>query len=306
MMASADTPAVAVPLVSVITCFRDAERFLEETIRSVLDQTHEAWELLLVDDGSRDRSTQIARDYAGRYPEKVRVLEHPGRRNEGCSASRNLAIRHARGDYLAILDSDDLLLPGALERRVAVLQSRPDVGMLYGPALLWYGWTGEAADRSRDREQRIHLPAGTEFPPPSFAAYLLDYHARIPSPCAVLLRRSVVDGVGGFEDAFRDLFDDQVLFVKLGLTTTVLVSRECDSRYRKHPASTCAVADREGRTAEARLAYLRWVESYLSERRVRDGSVGTAFDAIARRFRHPRLFRLEQIARRLWNRRAAS
>jgi glycosyltransferase involved in cell wall biosynthesis len=305
-MVSGDTSAAALPLVSVVTCFRDAERFLEETIRSVLDQTHEACELLLVDDGSRDRSTEIARDYARRFPGKVRALEHPGRRNEGCSASRNLAIRHATGSYLAILDSDDVLLPRALERRVAVLASRPDVGMLYGPALLWHSWTGEAADRARDREERLRLPPGTAFRPPSFGAYLLDYDAAIPSPCTVLLRRSVIDGVGGFEDAFRDLFDDQVLFVKVGLANTVLVSGECDSKYRQHAASTCAVADREGRTAGARLAYLRWVESYLSERGMREGSVGTAFDAIARRFRHPRLFRLEQIARRLWNRRAPS
>src|SRR5262245_47116705 len=56
------------PPVSVVTCFLDAERFLVETIRSVLAQTHEAWELLLVDDGSRDASREIARDYARRFP----------------------------------------------------------------------------------------------------------------------------------------------------------------------------------------------------------------------------------------------
>jgi glycosyltransferase involved in cell wall biosynthesis len=301
-MVSGDAPAAALPLVSVVTCFRDAERFLGETIRSVLAQTHEAWELLLVDDGSGDASSGIARDYARRLPERVRVFEHPGRRNEGCSVSRNLAIRHARGEYLAILDSDDLLLPRALEGRVAVLQSRPDVGMLYGPALLWHGWTGEPADRARDREERLHLPAGTEFRPPSFSAYLLDYDAAIPSPCAVLLRRSVVGGVGGFEDSFRDLFDDQVLFVKLGLESTVLVTGECDSKYRQHPGSTCAIADREGRTDAARLLYLDWVRQHLEKQTTRDERVWKALDELTFRFRRPRLFSLARGAQRLADR----
>src|SRR4029077_4224056 len=162
-------------------------------------------------------------------------------------------IRHARGEYLGILDADDVWLPHALATRVATLQSRPEVGMVYGPALLWYSWTGDAGDRGRDREERMHLAPGTVFLPPTYCAYLLDYHADMPSPCTLLLRRGVVEKVGGFEDAFRDLFDDQVLYIKLSLATAVLVSGDCDSKYRQHAGSTCAVADRAGRTGAVRL-----------------------------------------------------
>jgi glycosyltransferase involved in cell wall biosynthesis len=287
------------PLISVVTCFLNAGSFLQEAIESVFAQTHDAWELLLVDDGSTDEGTGIARRYASQHPDKVRYFEHAGHVNRGCSASRNLAIRHARGEYLGILDADDVWLPQALERRLAVLQSRPDVGMFYGPALLWYSWTGDASDQGRDRKEPMHLAPGTVFLPPTYCAYLLDYHAGIPSPCALLIRRDVVEGIGGFDDSFHDLFDDQVLYIKLSLKTAVLVSDECDSKYRQHAGSTCAVADRAGRTSAARLVYLDWVKRYLGEQGVQDERVWKALESIQYRFQHRHLFRLSQIARRL-------
>lgn len=85
------------PLVSVVTIFLDAERFIEEAIESVFAQTYDRWELLLVDDGSTDRSRDVARRYAARYPSRVRYLEHPGHQNRGMSPSRNLGIAHAAG-----------------------------------------------------------------------------------------------------------------------------------------------------------------------------------------------------------------
>jgi hypothetical protein len=207
---------------------------------------------------------------------------------------------------VAVLDADDVFLPQALERRVAVLRSRPEIGMVYGPALLWHGWTDDSDDRRRDREERHHVAPGTVFAPLAYTAYLLDFDADIPSPCTLLIRRSVIDGAGGFEDAFRDLFDDQVLYMKISLKTAVLVSGDCDSKYRQHAGSTCAVAERTGRTAAARLAYLDWVKRYLGEQDIRDDRVWKAFRAFRSRFHRPRLFRLTQIAQRLAKRLTAS
>src|SRR5205809_3316024 len=87
MMPSDSSPVQ--PLVSGTIIFLNAERFIDEAIQSVLAQTYENWELLLVDDGSTDGSTAIARSYAERYPAKIRYLEHPGHKNHGMSASRN-------------------------------------------------------------------------------------------------------------------------------------------------------------------------------------------------------------------------
>ena len=96
------------PLVTTIIIFLDAERYFEEAIASVFAQTYPHWELLLVDDGSTDGSTAIARHYAMQYQTRVRYLEHPGHQNRGMSATRNLGVKHARGRYIAFVDADDV------------------------------------------------------------------------------------------------------------------------------------------------------------------------------------------------------
>src|ERR1019366_1027700 len=88
-------------LVSTIIIFLDAERFLAEAVESVLAQTYPTWELWLVDDGSTDRSSQLAHDFAAKYPDRIQYLEHPGHENRGKSASRNLGLRPAPGEYVA-------------------------------------------------------------------------------------------------------------------------------------------------------------------------------------------------------------
>src|SRR3712207_4093497 len=123
---------VSEPSVSVITIFLDEERFIEEAIESVLAQRYDNWELLLVDDGSTDGSTQIALRYAERYPEKVRYLEHPGHENRGRSATRNVGTSYARGEHIGFLDADDVWLPHKLQQQVEILNSHPEAGMVYG------------------------------------------------------------------------------------------------------------------------------------------------------------------------------
>ena len=130
-------------LVSVITIFLDEERFLAEAVESVIAQTYENWELLLVDDGSTDGSTEMARGFVERFPERIRYLEHEGHENRGASASRNLGIHYARGDYIALLDADDMWLSHKLRRQLEIMDSHPEVGMLCGASEYWAGWTGQ-------------------------------------------------------------------------------------------------------------------------------------------------------------------
>src|SRR5690242_13625262 len=99
------TKQAAEARVSVITIFLNGEQFLDQAIESVICQTFTDWELLLVDDGSTDGSTKIAKDYAARHPERIRYFEHPGHINRGMSAARNVGIANARGEYLAFIDA---------------------------------------------------------------------------------------------------------------------------------------------------------------------------------------------------------
>jgi hypothetical protein len=269
-------PPGTAPAVSVVVIFKDAQDFLAEAIDSVVAQTLTAWELLLVDDGSSDGSTAIARNRAGDNPSRVVYLEHAGHANLGMSASRNLGISHARGEFVAFLDADDALVPTALDEQVAILRAHPGVGMVYGPLEYWHGWTGTPEDVARDFIHPVGVATEQIYEPPSLIGVFLQNIAFAPS--GMLSRRAVVEQIGGFEEAFRDLFEDQVFATKVCRTTPVYVSGRCWYRYRQHPASCCLAAAREGQLDAARARFLRWVVGYLE----REGLSGSDAWRIAR------------------------
>ena len=102
---------MAPPLVSAVTIVRDCERFLAEAIDSVLRQTYRNLELVVVDDGSTDRSAEIADRVARATPERVRLVRHADCGSRGMSAARTLGVQAARGGLIAFLDADDVWLP---------------------------------------------------------------------------------------------------------------------------------------------------------------------------------------------------
>ncbi|MBK9715244.1 MAG: glycosyltransferase [Kouleothrix sp.] len=282
--------------------FLNAERFIGEAISSVLAQSYPAWELLLVDDGSTDGSTAIAREYAGLHPDRMRYLEHAGHQNRGMSASRNLGAGHARGDYIALLDADDAWLPHKLDRQVAILDAQPSVGMLYGPALHWYSWTGAAADLPRDFVDVVDkrgAPPDTVLGPPRLAALLLRDGGAVPSPCSIIVRRTSWQRVGGFEETFRDMYEDQAFYIKLLCHEPAYIASECLSRYRQHPAASTTIAKATGQERAARARFLSWAGSYLAERGVADAAVWRALRRARLEQRYPAAARLARAGGKL-------
>lgn len=109
--------------VSVITPCYNGAKYLSETIESVIAQTYTRWEMLIVDDGSEDNSAEIIRSYEKR-DSRIHFLEQ---KNAGSAAARNNGIRHARGQYIALLDADDIWLPAFLERQIEFIQEKKAV-----------------------------------------------------------------------------------------------------------------------------------------------------------------------------------
>ena len=287
-MTAVGTPANRPPLVSVVIAFLDGERFLREAIDSVFAQTYERWELLLVDDGSGPAASSIARECAAREPGRVRYLEHDEHRNRGLSASRNLGIAGASGVYTAFLDADDVWLPDKLRDQVAILESRPDVGAMYGNALYWYSWTGNPADVARDFHPRLRVSDGTVLDPPRLLERMLRGDALVPCAHSLLVRTAVLRRVGGFEEQFRGMFEDQAFYAKVMLAERVLVVDRSWERYRQHADSMCAVSDRTGATRDAHRRYLEWLAGYLDAESCDDEGVRRALHRALRPFHRPR------------------
>ncbi len=277
-------------LVSIVIIFLNAERFIEEAIESVLAQTYQHWELLLVDDGSTDASTKIAQRYATQDPERVRYLEHCGHQNYGKGASRNLGIRHAQGEYMAFLDADDVWLPDKLAEQVAILDSRPEAGMVYGNTLYWHSWTGKPEEARRDYTPPLGVHPDTLVAPPQLLSLFLRGKAAVPCTCSLLVKRSVVSEVGGFDETYvgiQNIYEDQAFYAKVCLRFPVHVSGGCSDWYRQHPDASMASAEKMGHLTAARAFFLRWLQGYLVEQGERDPDVWQALHSELWRIDHP-------------------
>jgi glycosyltransferase involved in cell wall biosynthesis len=291
------------PLVSCIIIFFNAEKFFTEAIESVINQTYDNWELLLADDGSTDRSTTIAQEYVQQYPGKIYYLEHENHQNRGMSATRNLGIRHVKGNYIAFLDSDDIWLPIKLENQVAIMEAYPEAGMVYGRPLYWSSWTGNHEDSERDILGELSVQPDNLYQPPLL---FIKNHplgkTGAPCPCDFMLRKEVVEKIGGFEEGFRgiyQLYEDQGFLAKLYLNTPVFVSSHCWDKYRLHPDSCSSRVAKAKEKKNVRLFFLKWLEQYLSEQGVKDPQVWQALQKALWPYRHPILSRLFNLLQRI-------
>ena len=290
----------AAPLVSVITPFLNAEKFLAEAIRSVLAQREVSLELLLVDDGSADRSNEIARHFAAQYPAQIRLLSHAGNVHRGLSASRNLGLQQARGKYLTFLDADDVLLPQALVRQATALDSHADADVVCGALECWYSWTGHQRDARRDFIVDPLVPAGQLYRPPQMLIQTLRAWGRKPGMGSFMWRRSISEQADAFEADFTGQGEDQVFWARLGLRAAIFVTNQCLVRYRQHPDSMCAVAMREGRDLMANDSYLRWLERFLAQTGNDNAELQQAFSDFQRGLAwQARCAWLKQLYRRL-------
>ena len=283
------------PRISVVMIFFNSERYITEAIDSVLAQTFSDFELLLVDDGSTDTSSAIARDYADRYPISVHYLEHEGHANRGMSAARNLGLRNAVGEFVALIDSDDVWSPNKLAEQLRIMELHPELGMVCGTVRYWESWAGG--------EDRI-VPSGhiqdRSIPPPE--AMLRVYPlgtATSPCPSDLLMRRDLIMSLGGFEEQFtgpRQMFEDQAFLAKLYLIAPVYFSRDIWLNYRLHADSCVASVSRSGQEEEVRRFFFLWLANYLGQQPQVDIRVRTALRRTLWRYRHPHIYRIWRLA----------
>jgi len=226
-------------LVSIIVPCHNGARFLAEALDSALAQTHPATEVIVVDDGSVDDTPAVLTRYAGR----VRLLRQS--RNRGPSAARNVGLRVARGEYVAFLDADDRFLPDKIARQAAVLDARPDVGLVYS------GW------RFIDEQGRM-LPG--EGRPRGEGDLLPALLLGNPiHPLAAVVRRALVDEVGGFDETLRGC-EDWDLFLRLSRHGMRWASVEAAlGEYRVHPAQS------HGQTRMMLASAIRVLERFFAD-----------------------------------------
>lgn len=209
-------------IVSVIVPVFNRSFFIKETLESVVVQDFSDIELIVIDDGSTDGSYDLLLDLQKEH--NFIMLIHPGRVNRGQSASINLGLKSCTGDYVAILDSDDLFLQGKISSQVKFLDEHPDVGLVYGK--------GQVIDSSGRFLYDLHDDNHLEKNDPN--EMLLDCYFLLPQNS--LVRKSVYDQVGMFDENLRSGQDHDML-VRMSEVSRFHFKPDLVFKYRSHPDS---------------------------------------------------------------------
>lgn len=201
---------------SLIMTVYNRDRYLSAAIESVLAQTHPDFELLIWDDGSSDRSIEIARHYA-HNDSRVRVVTAP---HQGFTTALRSAIAQTSGTYLGWVDSDDLLAPTALVATTPILDTHSAVGMVYTNYLVI-----DENNQVKGPGERCRIPYSKE----RLLVDFMTFHFR-------LMRRSVYDQVGGIATTFPRA-QDYDLCLKLSEATEIHHLPQPLYYYRSHAES---------------------------------------------------------------------
>lgn len=255
--------STGVPAVTCIVIVYNGEEFLDEAITSVLRQTSPDWELIVADDGSTDASRDIARNHA-EVDSRIRVIAHPDRGNHGMSATRNLGLAESRGPFVGFLDADDVWEPTKVAEQLDVFGQHPEVAMVYGRSLVWHSWEGAATE---DHFYALGVQPDRVHEPPVLFRNLLRNVYQTPTPCNALMRRTAIAEVGGFDESFTAMFEDQLFFAKVLLQFPVFVSDRCWAKYRQHLKSSTALSAAAGGDLAAQIRYLGRLRQYVREQR---------------------------------------
>lgn len=216
-MTSGPNPRATDERISVVMPVHNALPYLDDAVRSILDQTYRDFEFVILDDGSTDGSLERLQEWA-REDGRIRLIEN--RTNLGPVGSSNKVAMAATGDLVARMDADDISHPERLERQVALLRDRPDVALV-ATACDVIGPNGEDI-RSADTWR---LTRGSWFAP--FA------HG------SILYRRSIFDSLGGYRPEC-EFWEDQDLFARILVFTDrkILILRDALYSNRHSPVST--------------------------------------------------------------------
>lgn len=266
------------PLVSVIVPAWNAQSTLADTLASVTAQTYRQLEIVIVDDGSTDRTAEIAARFCSSEP-RARLV---GKANGGLSSARNCGLANARGEWIAPIDADDLWHSTKIEKQVrAALAAEQPPGFVY----CWH--------RDID-DQGFVLGSGPRWAFEGAAFKRLAYQNIIHT---VLLSRDAVDRVGGY-DEMLSACEDVMIHLQVARFHPVACVPEHLLGYRKRPDSMSRDTDlvvRSWRTVHRALVadgadlpprLLRWMEGFfamvIAEQSAAGGSIGRSFAHLLR------------------------
>jgi glycosyltransferase involved in cell wall biosynthesis len=205
----------------IIPCF-NAEAYITRAVESILLQDQHNLEILIVDDGSRDESLIVAQNLLSANPSKVRLLQHPNGENRGVSASRNLGIAHANGDFICFLDADDFVLPDRFSTALKLMESDSSIDGVHEIAEVRFAST-ESEKQWFDGDRRFGF---TEHVPPDALLRHLIW-GRCWATSAILFRRKLLNKTGLFNTQLH-IAEDCHLWMRMAAVGRIAQGKTTD------------------------------------------------------------------------------
>ncbi|MCY7315976.1 MAG: glycosyltransferase family 2 protein [Rubrivivax sp.] len=232
--------------VSVVIPTFNGSKYIAETLRAVLAQTHEAVEIIVVDDGSTDDTLAVVTAVA---PQAHRLQQQ----NAGVSAARNRGLAAARGRYACFLDQDDIWHAEHLTRQILWMDRNPDCGALVCPLIHWHPQDGVYVEPATFLQRPPTLTADPAFSGWVYHQFLKDCWALTS---ATMLRVDAVRAVGGFDATLR-YSEDWDLWLRLSQQVPFALLNWPPVLYRHHPVQGSRALRRHDYRTELLLRYAR-------------------------------------------------
>jgi len=118
------------PKISVLMAAYNEEKYIQEAIQSIIEQTYQNWEVVVVDDNSQDRTQELLQQFMQNNPDKIHI--HRNDKNMGLAASLNIGTKHCTGKYIARMDADDICKPYRFLKQIEILESHPEIALVSG------------------------------------------------------------------------------------------------------------------------------------------------------------------------------
>lgn len=204
------------PFFSVVISLYNKESFIEDTLKSVLNQTYKGYEIIIVNDGSTDKSEKVVKQFTNS------TIKYFCKKNEGVSSARNFGIQKSNAPYIAFLDADDLWFPNHLETLYQLIQDFPDAGIYASRYQVIY------------KNERIYIPEFRNIPN-NYRGIVADYfgsslHYGIACSSSVAVSKDVFNKVGLF-DTKVSAGEDTDMWIRIALKYAVVIGHYITASY---------------------------------------------------------------------------
>jgi glycosyltransferase involved in cell wall biosynthesis len=264
-------------LVSVVVPLYNGGRYIESTLMSVLSQSYNNYEVIVVDDGSTDDGSQKVTTIMEQHPRRIQLIYHSDHGNYGIAASRNLAIRNAKGVYVAFIDQDDIWLPNKLEKQVEALQQFPEAALVYAKVT----FVDQEGGGKKLRSVHSTYGRGVAWKPQNVFRKLVKEDF-IPN-LTVLVRKSCLERVGFLDEGPRYEYEDWLLLSKMAYFYKFIFIPEVLGKWRLHNSNYSTHIFEMGHLCDAGEHYTITLFSFLMNQK------GISFDDV-RKLLHRRLW----------------